>query len=117
MSPRCMLRRIRETTARDQSDVFEAAFAEIQGMPTASVCSRLQPPGRDSRLQCERRPEPVTVLLTLPLDPLPRAARLGAASGVEGPGRAERHRREHAGPYTDALHEEQPHSAQGIASS
>ncbi len=43
---------------------------------------------------------------TQPSDPPPRAARLGAASGVEGPGRAQRQRREHDRPATDALSEE-----------
>ncbi len=45
---------------------------------------------------------------TQPLDPPPRAARLGAASGVEGPGRAQRQRREHDRPLYDAHGKEQP---------
>ena len=43
-----------------------------------------------------------------PSDPPPRAARLGAASGVEGPGRAQRQRREHDRPLYDAHRKEQP---------
>ena len=42
-----------------------------------------------------------------PSDPPPRAARPGAASGVEGPGRAQRQRREHDRPYTTAQRKEQ----------
>jgi hypothetical protein len=50
---------------------------------------------------------------TQPLDPPPRAAaRLrGAASGVEGPGRAQRQRREHDRPCTDAHRKEHPKGA------
>jgi hypothetical protein len=46
-------------------------------------------------------------------DPPPRAARLGAASGVEGPGRAQRQRREHDRPLYDALSKEQPFEPTG----
>jgi len=42
-----------------------------------------------------------------PLDPPPDAARLGAASGVEGPGRAQRQRREHDRPLNDGHQKEQ----------
>ena len=44
---------------------------------------------------------------TQPSDPPPRAARPGAASGVEGPGRAQRQRREHDRPCNDAHSKEQ----------
>ena len=46
---------------------------------------------------------------TRPLDPPPRAAarHRGAAFGVEGPGRAQRQRREHDRPCSDALRKEQ----------
>jgi len=51
---------------------------------------------------------------TQPLDPPPRAARLGAASGVEGPGRAQRlQRREHDRPLYDADSKEQPFESTG----
>ena len=47
-------------------------------------------------------------------DPPPRAARFGAASGVEGPGRAQRlQRREHDRPHNDAHRKEQPFESTG----